>query len=96
MSSSRAPLADNVENAEKAVATAKRTGKSWSSAIIPAPHPSWNNFEIAAQLGTPLVFRMNLNQQSNKEDWHQRLPDFPPRPSSIAASTMSRHVPDDR
>ena len=34
-----------------------------------------------ASLGTPLVFRMNLNQQSNGEtwDWHKRLMDsFPP------------------
>ena len=37
--------------------------------------------EIARQLGTPLVFRMNLNQQSNGEtwEWHKRLMDsFPP------------------
>ena len=45
-------------------------------------HPSWIKFiEIARQLGTPLVFRMNLNQQSNGEtwEWHKRLMDsFPP------------------
>jgi predicted dehydrogenase len=37
--------------------------------------------EIAQQLGTPLVFRMNLNQQSNGQtwDWHKRLLNsFPP------------------
>ena len=37
--------------------------------------------EIARQLGHPLVFRMNLNQQSNGETWawHKRLMDsFPP------------------
>ena len=36
---------------------------------------------MRAQLGTPLVFRMNLNQQSNGEtwEWHKRLMDsFPP------------------
>ena len=39
-------------------------------------HPSWIKFiEIARQLGTPLVFRMNLNQQSQGETWetHKRL-----------------------
>jgi len=45
-------------------------------------HPSWVKFiEIARKLGTPLVFRMNLNQQSNGETWawHKRLMDsFPP------------------
>jgi predicted dehydrogenase len=45
-------------------------------------HPSWIKFiEIARQLGTPLVFRMNLNQQSNGAtwEWHKRLMNsFPP------------------
>jgi predicted dehydrogenase len=45
-------------------------------------HPSWMRFiEIARELGTPLVFRMNLNQQSNGETWawHKRLmSSFPP------------------
>ena len=76
------PLADNVENAEKVVATAKRTGKKLVIGYILRQHPSWIKFiEIARQLGTPLVFRMNLNQQSNGETWawHKRLMDsFPP------------------
>lgn len=76
------PLADTIENAEKAVATAKRTGKKLVVGYILRQHPSWTKFiEIARQLGTPLVFRMNLNQQSNNEtwDWHKRLMDsFPP------------------
>src|SRR5208282_984750 len=45
-------------------------------------HPSWIKFiEIARELGTPLVFRMNLNQQSNGQtwEWHKRLmASFPP------------------
>ena len=55
-------------------------------------HPSWIKFiEIARELGTPLVFRMNLNQQSNGEtwEWHKRLHGFVLPRSSIAASTMS-------
>ena len=76
------PLADTAENAEKAVATARRTGKKLVIGYILRQHPSWVKFiEIAQQLGTPLVFRMNLNQQSNGEtwDWHKRLlKAFPP------------------
>ncbi|CAN5325572.1 Gfo/Idh/MocA family oxidoreductase [soil metagenome] len=76
------PLADGVENAEKVVATAKRTGKKLVIGYILRQHPSWIKFiEIARQLGKPLVFRMNLNQQSNGEtwSWHKRLLDsFPP------------------
>jgi predicted dehydrogenase len=76
------PLADSVANAEKVVATARRTGKKLVVGYILRQHPSWNKFiEIAQKLGTPLVFRMNLNQQSNGEtwDWHKRLMDsFPP------------------
>ena len=76
------PLADTVANAEKVVATARRTGKKLVVGYILRQHPSWNKFmEIARELGTPLVFRMNLNQQSNGETWawHKRLMDsFPP------------------
>lgn len=76
------PLADSVENAEKVVETARRTGKKLVVGYILRQHPSWVKFiEIARELGTPLVFRMNLNQQSNGETWawHKRLMDsFPP------------------
>lgn len=59
------PLADTAENAEKVVATAHRTGKKLVVGYILRQHPSWVKFiEIARELGTPLVFRMNLNQQS--------------------------------
>ena len=62
------PLADTAENAERAVATARRTGKKLVVGYIRRQHPSWIRvIEIARQLGTPLVFRMNLNQQSNGE-----------------------------
>src|SRR5271156_4377114 len=76
------PLAANVANAEKVVATARRTGRKLVVGYILRQHPSWIKFiEIARELGTPLVFRMNLNQQSNGETWawHKRLLEsFPP------------------
>ena len=76
------PLADTAENAEKVVETARRTGRKLVIGYILRQHPSWIRFiEIARELGTPLVFRMNLNQQSNGQtwDWHKRLMNsFPP------------------
>src|SRR5271154_3280946 len=76
------PLADNVANAEKVVATARRTKRKLVVGYILRHHPSWVKLiEIARKLGTPLVFRMNLNQQSNGETWatHKRLMEsFPP------------------
>ena len=76
------PLAETVASAQRVVDTARRTGKKVVVGYILRQHPSWNKFiEIARQLGTPLVFRMNLNQQSNGETWawHKRLmASFPP------------------
>jgi predicted dehydrogenase len=76
------PLADNVANAEKVVAVARGAGRKLVVGYILRQHPSWIKFiEIARELGTPLVFRMNLNQQSNNETWawHKRLLNtFPP------------------
>ena len=76
------PLADSAENAEKVVETAIRNKRKLVIGYILRQHPSWVRFiEIAQQLGTPLVFRINLNQQSNGQtwDWHKRLLNsFPP------------------
>jgi predicted dehydrogenase len=76
------PLAETVESAQEVVDTARRTGRKLVIGYILRQHPSWIRFiEIARELGTPLVFRMNLNQQSNGEtwEWHKRLMDsFPP------------------
>jgi len=76
------PLAESVESAQAVVDTARRTGRKLVVGYILRQHPSWIRFiEIARELGTPLVFRMNLNQQSNGETWawHKRLMDsFPP------------------
>ena len=70
------PLADTAAKAEEAVATARRTGRKLVIGYILRHHPSWLRFiEIARELGTPLVFRMNLNQQSHGATWeaHKRL-----------------------
>jgi predicted dehydrogenase len=76
------PMAISAADAERVVAVAKRTGRKLVIGYILRQHPSWIKFiEIARELGTPLVFRMNLNQQSNGEtwEWHKRLMDsFPP------------------
>jgi predicted dehydrogenase len=76
------PLADTVANAKRVVAAARRLKRKLVVGYILRQHPSWIKFiEIARELGTPLVFRMNLNQQSNGQtwEWHKRLMDsFPP------------------
>ena len=70
------PLADTVEDAERVVETARRTGRKLVVGYILRHHPSWTRFiELARTLGTPLVFRMNLNQHSSGAAWeaHKRL-----------------------
>ena len=92
------PLADNVANAEKVVETAQRTERKLVVGYILRQHPSWIKFiEIARELGTPLVFRMNLNQQSNGQtwDWHKRLMDSFPADRRLRRPLCRRDVPDD-
>ena len=70
------PLAETVEQAEQVIVAAKRTRRKLVIGYILRHHPSWTKFiELARTLGTPLVFRMNLNQQSSGEQWatHKRL-----------------------
>ena len=70
------PLADTVADAQRVVETAIRTGRKLVIGYILRHHPSWIKFiEIARTLGTPHVFRMNLNQQSSGAAWeaHKRL-----------------------
>jgi predicted dehydrogenase len=70
------PLAETVESAERVVEIARRTKRKLVIGYILRHHPSWVKFvEIARTLGRPLVFRMNLNQQSTGEtwEWHKRL-----------------------
>jgi predicted dehydrogenase len=72
------PLAETVAEAERVVETAFRTKRKLVIGYILRHHPSWLRFiELARTLGTPLVFRMNLNQQSSGAQWetHKRLLD---------------------
>ncbi len=70
------PLAATVEQAERVVAVARKTGRKLVIGYILRHHPSWMKFiELARTLGAPYVFRMNLNQQSSGAAWatHKRL-----------------------
>lgn len=70
------PLADTVADAERVVETAIRTGRKLVVGYILRHHPSWIKFiDLAKTLGSPHVFRMNLNQQSSGRAWdaHKRL-----------------------
>jgi predicted dehydrogenase len=70
------PLADSVLGAERVVAAAKKANKKLVVGYILRHHPSWEKFiELTAELGKPLVMRMNLNQQSDGAMWtlHRNL-----------------------
>lgn len=72
------PIADTAEDAQRVVDTAVRSGRKLVIGYILRHHPSWIRFiELARTLGSPLVFRMNLNQQSSGAQWetHKRLLD---------------------
>ena len=64
------PLATTVADAERVVATARRTGRKLVTGYILRHHPSWQRLIAEARaLGGPYVFRMNLNQQSHGHAW---------------------------
>lgn len=64
------PLATTVEDAERVVAVARRTGRKLVVGYILRHHPSWTRLIAEARaLGGPYVFRMNLNQQSDGPAW---------------------------
>ena len=70
------PVADNLADCEKVIATAKRLKRKLVVGYILHVHPSWKKFtELARTLGKPLVMRMNLNQQSSGSNWetHKNL-----------------------
>ena len=70
------PLATTVAEAEQVVAEAARARRKLVVGYILRHHPSWLKFiELAQSLGTPLVMRMNLNQQSSGPLWatHRHL-----------------------
>jgi predicted dehydrogenase len=65
------PLADTVEGAQRVVAAARKAGRQVVVGYILRHHPSWTKFvEIAREMGSPLVMRMNLNQQSHGQMWN--------------------------
>ncbi len=84
------PLAGVLRTAERVIETARRTKRALVVGYILHVHPSWQKFiEIARTLGTPLVMRINLNQQSSGADGRRiRTCSGAPRPSSTAESTM--------
>ncbi|MEM7383752.1 MAG: Gfo/Idh/MocA family oxidoreductase [Verrucomicrobiota bacterium] len=70
------PISETVEEAKKIVETARTLDRKLVIGYILRHHPSWIKFiEISHTLGTPLVMRMNLNQQSHGEMWdtHRNL-----------------------
>jgi len=70
------PVADNLADCERVIATARRLGRKLVVGYILHVHPSWRKFtELARTLGKPLVMRMNLNQQSSGANWatHKNL-----------------------
>ena len=72
------PIATNLADAERVVATAQRLGRKLVLGYILRVHPSWQRFIAIGQgLGKPLVMRFNLNQQSSGPAWmwHKTLID---------------------
>jgi predicted dehydrogenase len=70
------PVADNIGDCERVIETARRLERALVVGYILQVHPSWQRFiAIAKTLGTPLVMRMNLNQQSAGAAWatHKNL-----------------------
>lgn len=70
------PLASNIIDAEEIISLARKLNKKVVVGYILRHHPAWIKFiELAKNLGKPLVMRMNLNQQSSKEEWetHKHL-----------------------
>lgn len=70
------PISTTAEGGQRIVDSAALNGRKLVVGYILRQHPSWIRFiEIARTLGKPLVMRMNLNQQSEGEQWskHQNL-----------------------
>ncbi len=70
------PLAETVAEAQSIVDAATAHRRKLVIGYILRVHPAWVRFiEIARTLGSPLVMRMNLNQQSHGTTWttHRNL-----------------------
>ena len=64
------PLAESAKQCKELVDLARSQEKALVVGYILRQHPSWIKFvEVAKTLGTPLVMRMNLNQQSYGKNW---------------------------
>lgn len=65
------PLADTLTGAKRVVEAAVKANKKLVVGYILRHHPSWQKFiEEGRKMGSPLVFRMNLNQQSQGNMWN--------------------------
>ena len=68
------PLAVTVREAEEITRLAVQLKRKLVVGYILRVHPSWKKFiEIARTLGSPLVMRMNLNQQSSGKNWNTHV-----------------------
>ena len=68
------PLAPGMEGARRMVEAAQRADRKLVVGYILRHHPTWQKFiGIARTLGSPLVMRMNLNQQSAGAEWQVHL-----------------------
>jgi predicted dehydrogenase len=70
------PLAQTTEACDRVIEAAEKHGKKVVVGYILRYHPTWQRFIAESRkLGTPLVMRINLNQQSKDEGWelHKRL-----------------------
>ncbi len=93
------PVAETVEACERVIAAARRAKRALVVGYILQVHPSWRRFtDLARTLGTPLVMRMNLNQQSAGADWatHKNLLRTHVADRRLRRPLRRRHVPDDR
>jgi predicted dehydrogenase len=64
------PLAPDAEGARRMVEAAQQADRKLVVGYILRHHPTWQKFiGIARTLGSPLVMRMNLNQQSSGAAW---------------------------
>ena len=64
------PMAETVADAKRVAEVAKETGRKLVVGYILRHHPSWIRFiELARTLGTPQIYRMNLNQQASGPEW---------------------------
>ena len=70
------PLAQNLSDAYEIINLSKKKNKKIVVGYILRYHPAWKKFiSISQTLGSPLVMRMNLNQQSSGAQWeiHKNL-----------------------